>query len=218
MEGLGGATIRHTTIRRSSSLTTPTNRSPCRAGPYSTVTDGAEAALEQAYEAADRQDVRLAGGASTIQQYLRAGLVDEMHLAYSPLLLGSGERLWSDLDGAPEGYEIAEFAVRRQHSMSVLCGRAESPCHHVASGMGASRTCDHRQQQIGAAHQRHGEVPSRMASCEFGRPAGVSPKTPPPSSRNISTACSGRTRSESPMMRRVGALIARMASTGRSLI
>jgi dihydrofolate reductase len=73
------------------------------------VTDGAEAALEQAYEAADRQDVRLAGGASTIRQYLRAGLVDEMHLAYSPLLLGSGERLWSDLDGAPEGYEIAEF-------------------------------------------------------------------------------------------------------------
>jgi dihydrofolate reductase len=73
------------------------------------VTDGAEAALERAYEAADRQDVRLAGGASTIRQYLRAGLVDEMHLAYSPLLLGSGERLWSDLDGAPEGYEIAEF-------------------------------------------------------------------------------------------------------------
>jgi dihydrofolate reductase len=73
------------------------------------VTDGAEAALERAYEAADGQDVRLAGGASAIRQYLRAGLVDEMHLAYSPLLLGSGERLWSDLDDAPEGYEIAEF-------------------------------------------------------------------------------------------------------------
>jgi dihydrofolate reductase len=73
------------------------------------VTDGPEAALERAYEAADGQDVRLAGGASTIRQYLRAGLVDEMHLAYSPLLLGSGERLWGDLDGAPEGYEIAEF-------------------------------------------------------------------------------------------------------------
>ena len=73
------------------------------------VTDGAEAALERAHEAADGQDVRLAGGAAAIRQYLRAGLVDEMHLAYSPLLLGSGERLWSDLDGAPEGYEIAEF-------------------------------------------------------------------------------------------------------------
>jgi dihydrofolate reductase len=73
------------------------------------VTDGPEAALDRAQEAADGQDVRLAGGAAAIRQYLRAGLVDEMHLAYSPLLLGSGERLWSDLDDAPEGYEIAEF-------------------------------------------------------------------------------------------------------------
>jgi dihydrofolate reductase len=73
------------------------------------VTDGTEAALERAYEAADGEDVRLAGGVSTIQQYLWAGLVDEMHLAYAPLLLGSGERLWNNLDDAPEGYEIAEF-------------------------------------------------------------------------------------------------------------
>jgi dihydrofolate reductase len=73
------------------------------------VTDGIEVALERAYEAADGEDVRLGGGVSVIQQYLRAGLVDEMHLAYSPLLLGSGERLWNDLDVAPEGYEIAEF-------------------------------------------------------------------------------------------------------------
>ena len=51
----------------------------------------------------------LAGGASTIQQYLRAGLVDEMHLAYAPLLLGSGERLFEGLDNVPRGYEIAEF-------------------------------------------------------------------------------------------------------------
>ncbi|HEX5385053.1 MAG TPA: dihydrofolate reductase family protein [Propionibacteriaceae bacterium] len=73
------------------------------------VTGGLEDALEAAYQAADGQDVRLAGGASTIQQYLRAGLVDEMHLAYAPMLLGSGERLWDDLDKAPEGYEIADF-------------------------------------------------------------------------------------------------------------
>jgi dihydrofolate reductase len=74
------------------------------------VTDGIEAALERAYQAADGQDVRLAGGVSAIQQYLRSGLVDEMHLAYAPLLLGSGERLWDNLDQAPNGYEIAEFA------------------------------------------------------------------------------------------------------------
>jgi dihydrofolate reductase len=73
------------------------------------VTDGIDAALERAYEAADGQDVRLAGGASAIQQYLRAGLVDEMHLAYAPLLLGSGEQLWDNLDDAPDGYEIAGF-------------------------------------------------------------------------------------------------------------
>jgi len=73
------------------------------------VTGDLEEALEAAYQAADGQDVRLAGGASTIQQYLRAGLVDEMHLAYAPILLGSGERLWDDLDQAPNGYEIADF-------------------------------------------------------------------------------------------------------------
>jgi dihydrofolate reductase len=73
------------------------------------VTVGIDAALERAYQAANGQDVRLAGGVSAIQQYLRAGLVDEMHLAYAPLLLGSGERLWDNLDQAPNGYEVAEF-------------------------------------------------------------------------------------------------------------
>jgi dihydrofolate reductase len=74
------------------------------------VTDGIEAALEPAYQAAGGQDVRLGGGASAIQQYLRAGLIDEMHLAYAPLLLGSGERLFDKLDNVPTGYEVAEFA------------------------------------------------------------------------------------------------------------
>jgi dihydrofolate reductase len=75
------------------------------------VTDGIEAALDRAFDAADGQDVRLGGGASAIQQYLRAGLVDEMHLAYAPLLLGGGERLWEGLDEAPAGYDIAEFVA-----------------------------------------------------------------------------------------------------------
>jgi dihydrofolate reductase len=76
---------------------------------FTFVTDGIEAALERAVAAADGQDVRLAGGVSAIQQYLRAGLVDEMHLAYAPTLLGSGERLFDNLADAPQGYEIAEF-------------------------------------------------------------------------------------------------------------
>ena len=74
------------------------------------VTDGIHAALERAFEAANGLDVRLGGGAATIQQYLRAGLVDEMHIAIVPVLLGDGERLFAVLgaDFANQ-YECAEF-------------------------------------------------------------------------------------------------------------
>jgi dihydrofolate reductase len=74
------------------------------------VDDGIEAALERAFDAAGGQDVRLGGGAATVQQYLRAGLVDEMHLAMAPIFLGSGERLFDDLDGGPDGYECTGVA------------------------------------------------------------------------------------------------------------
>jgi dihydrofolate reductase len=73
------------------------------------VTDGIESALEQAFAAAGGGDVRLGGGASTVQQYLRAGLVDEMHLAYVPILLGGGERLFDNLGGSPLGLECVEL-------------------------------------------------------------------------------------------------------------
>jgi dihydrofolate reductase len=73
------------------------------------VTDGIRAALEQAFEAARGQDVRLGGGVGAIQQYLRAGLLDEMHLVIVPVLLGSGERLFDNLDGGPVGYECVEL-------------------------------------------------------------------------------------------------------------
>ncbi len=76
---------------------------------FNFVTDGIEAALERAFEAAGGRDVRLGGGVATIQQYLRARLIDEMHLAIVPILLGSGERLFDHLDGGPEGYECVEF-------------------------------------------------------------------------------------------------------------
>jgi dihydrofolate reductase len=74
------------------------------------VTDGIEAALRRAFEAAGGADVRLGGGAATVRQYLRAGLVDELHLAIVPILLGRGERLFEDLGDAPEGYECVELA------------------------------------------------------------------------------------------------------------
>jgi dihydrofolate reductase len=72
------------------------------------VTDGLEAALERAFAAADGQDVRLGGGAATVQQYLRAGLVDELHVAIVPILLGGGERLFDNLDGGAD-YEAVEI-------------------------------------------------------------------------------------------------------------
>ena len=73
------------------------------------VGDGIETALERAFDAANGQDVRLGGGVATVQQYLRAGLVDELHLAIVPVLLGSGERLFDHLDGGAAGYECVEF-------------------------------------------------------------------------------------------------------------
>jgi len=75
------------------------------------VDDGIEAALERAFDAADGDDVRVGGGAATVQQYLRAGLIDDMHLVIVPILLGSGERLFDHLDGGPEGYECAELVA-----------------------------------------------------------------------------------------------------------
>ena len=73
------------------------------------VTDGIDAALERAFEAAAGQDVRLGGGASAIQQYLRARLIDELHVAVVPILLGGGARLFEDLGDGVRGYEVAEF-------------------------------------------------------------------------------------------------------------
>ncbi|MDQ1709266.1 MAG: hypothetical protein QOG49_651 [Frankiaceae bacterium] len=73
------------------------------------VQDGIESALEQAFAAAGGADVRLGGGASTVQQYLRAGLIDELHLAVVPVLLGGGERLFDNVDDALAGYDCVEF-------------------------------------------------------------------------------------------------------------
>ena len=69
------------------------------------VTDGIHAALERAMDAAGGKDVRLGGGVSTMREYLRAGLVDEMHTVVSPVMLGKGERLWDGLDLVGAGYE-----------------------------------------------------------------------------------------------------------------
>lgn len=75
------------------------------------VTGGIESALEQAFAAANGKDVRLGGGVATIQQYLRAGLIDDMHVAIVPILLGRGERLFDNLDAGAVGYECVEFVA-----------------------------------------------------------------------------------------------------------
>jgi dihydrofolate reductase len=72
------------------------------------VTEGIHAALEQARAAAGGRDIRVGGGVSTIRQYLRAGLIDELHLALSPVLLGRGEHLFHDLDMRALGYECKD--------------------------------------------------------------------------------------------------------------
>ena len=75
------------------------------------VTEGIEEALRRAKQAAGSKDVRIGGGVQTIRQYLRARLVDELHLAISPILLGSGEHLLSGLDLQALGYEVSEHAT-----------------------------------------------------------------------------------------------------------
>ena len=72
------------------------------------VTDGIHSALKQAKDAAGGQDVRLGGGVSTIQQYLSAALIDELHLAIAPVLLGAGEHLLGGLNLPGLGYECVE--------------------------------------------------------------------------------------------------------------
>jgi dihydrofolate reductase len=72
------------------------------------VTGGIEAALAQATEAAAGRDVRIGGGAATVRQYLQARLVDELHLAVRPVLMGSGEPLWQGLDLRTLGYECVD--------------------------------------------------------------------------------------------------------------
>lgn len=84
------------------------------------VTGGIHEALDRAREAARGKDVRIGGGPSTIQQYLRAGLVDEMHIAVSPVLLGAGERLFDGVDARALGYDCVRFVASEKASHVVL--------------------------------------------------------------------------------------------------
>lgn len=84
------------------------------------VTEGIHAALAQARQAAQGRDIRLGGGAQTVRQYLSEGLVDEMHLAMAPVLLGAGEALFSGLNLPALGYVCTERTATPRATHIVL--------------------------------------------------------------------------------------------------
>jgi dihydrofolate reductase len=87
------------------------------------VTDGIEAALARAKEAAGGRDVRVGGGAATIRQYLNARLIDEMHVVVAPILLGGGEPLFTGIDLPALGYQVTEHVPSEQATHVVLAKR-----------------------------------------------------------------------------------------------
>jgi len=87
------------------------------------ITDGFDAALDAARHAAGEKDIRLGGGVSTVRQGLRAGVVDEVHLAIAPVLLGGGEALFADLDLPGLGYERTEVVTTPKATHVVLLKR-----------------------------------------------------------------------------------------------
>jgi dihydrofolate reductase len=84
------------------------------------VTEGIHSALSLAKEAANGLDVRVGGGVATIQQFLRERLIDELHLAISPILLGSGENLFAGLDLVSLGYQCVEHVATDKATHIVL--------------------------------------------------------------------------------------------------
>ena len=84
------------------------------------ITGGIHEALDRAREAAAGRDVQIGGGPNTIQQYLRAGLIDELHIAIAPVLLGRGERLFEGVDMRTLGYECVETTASKKATHVVL--------------------------------------------------------------------------------------------------
>jgi dihydrofolate reductase len=86
------------------------------------VTDGIHAALEHAREAAGERDVKIGGGVSTVRQYLQVGLIDELHFAVSPVLLGQGEAMFAGLNLPALGYRVVE-STATELATHVVIGR-----------------------------------------------------------------------------------------------
>ena len=87
------------------------------------VTDGIHSALEQARKAAGGKDIRIGGGAATVRQYLQAGLIDELHLAQSGVLLGGGDSIFAGVDLHALGYECVERVAGERATHLILTKR-----------------------------------------------------------------------------------------------
>lgn len=86
------------------------------------VTDGIEVALDKARAAAGGKNVKIGGGVSTVRQYLQAGLVDELHFAISPVVLGRGEAMFAGIDLPALGFKVTEHAAT-DHATHVVLGK-----------------------------------------------------------------------------------------------
>jgi dihydrofolate reductase len=84
------------------------------------VTKGIEAALDQAKQAANGRDVKIGGGVETVRQYLRAGLIDELHLALSPVVLGQGEAMLAGIDLPALGFRVSNHQATAHATHIVL--------------------------------------------------------------------------------------------------
>jgi dihydrofolate reductase len=95
------------------------------------VTCGIHEALDLAREAANGKDVRIGGGVNTVRQYLRAGLIDVLHIAISPVLLGRGEHLYEGVNLRALGYEPVQFAASEKAAHVIVRRREKEPDNRV---------------------------------------------------------------------------------------
>ena len=127
VEGLVGRqpAVSHARFR-ADAPSAPVNHNARRHDRFTSSLTAIEAALDRATDAAKGQDVRLGGGVATIREYLRAQLIDEMHLAIAPVLLGSGEHLLSGIDLLELGYQCSEHVATPGATHVIITKRTEA--------------------------------------------------------------------------------------------
>src|SRR3972149_889444 len=133
------------------------------------VTGGIHEALDRARDAANGMDVRIGGGPNTIQQYLRAGLIDELHVAISPVLLGGGERLFEGIDVRALGYECVQFVASEKATHAVLRRQGHNDASRPVAAGGAAAPPLNRNARAGRRALGLGPVTS---------PASPAPRSP----------------------------------------